>query len=273
MNAIVQVAAREIKLGFRNPWAYSFMGLFAVFMLSLLLINSQGYVQGYSGLTGTLLNLILYLLPLMTLMLGSFSLTGEKEDGNWELLSTYSIGTWSFMAGKYVGVAVVLMVIVSLGFGIAGAGGWLTGSGFDLSAYVLLVGFSFSLALLFLAAAMLIGALARNRWQALTFAAGYWFFTIIAWPPLLIAALGMLPNMWIKPAVASLTLLNPAELSRLFAVIKLGGGSVLGPEYYAWIQWIRGPAGTISFIGMILLWIGIATGAANWLWERGRKRA
>jgi Cu-processing system permease protein len=78
VNEIGYVAAREIKIGFRNPWAYSFMALFALFMLSLLLINAQSYVKGYSGISGTMLNLALYLLPLMALMLGAFSLTGEK---------------------------------------------------------------------------------------------------------------------------------------------------------------------------------------------------
>ncbi|MBP1989521.1 ABC transporter permease [Paenibacillus eucommiae] len=272
MNDILHVAVREIKMGFRNPWAYSFMGLFSLFMLCLLLINAQGYVQGYSGVTGTMLNLILYLLPLMTLMLGAFSLTGEKEDGNWELLSTYPISTGAFMTGKYAGLAVVLLAIVALGFGFAGLVGWITGSDFEIQTYLLLLVFSSSLALLFLAISFLVGTLARNRWQALTVAVAIWFFAIIGWPPLLIASLGMMPYLWVKPAISVLTLLNPAELSRLFVVVKLGGGSVLGPEYYEWIKWIRRPAGTLGFIAVSILWIGIAAGTANWLWERGRTR-
>ncbi|BBH20186.1 hypothetical protein Back11_15310 [Paenibacillus baekrokdamisoli] len=272
MNALITVAVREVKMGLRNPWAYSFMGLFSLFMLSLLLINSQGYVEGYSGITGTILNLILYLLPLMTLMLGSFSLTGEKEDGNWALLSTYPISTWMFIFGKLAGLAIVLLTIVALGFGFAGLAGWMTGRGFDFETYLLLLGFSISLALLFLAISFLIGTLSRNRWQALTVAVATWFFLIIAWPPLLIATLGMLPFLWIKPAISAITFLNPAELSRLFTVIKLGGGSVLGPEYYEWVKWIRRPSGTAGFLAVSVLWIAITVGTANWLWERGRTR-
>jgi len=272
MTQLRLVAAREIKTGFRNPWAYSFIVLFSVFMLTLLLINAQGYVEGYSSVTGTMLSLILYLLPLMTLMLGSFSLTSEKEDGSWELLSTYPLRTSSFIAGKYVGLAVVMLVIILFGFGAAGTVGYAIGSGFGLTAYIVLLGFSISLALMFLALAMLIGTLSRNRWQALTVAVALWFFLVIAWAPALIALLGMLPYMWIKPAVAMLTLLNPAELSRLFAVIGLGGGSVLGPEYYDWVQWIRQPTGTLAFVGFALVWIGVIVGITNLLWERGRSR-
>ncbi len=271
MNEIGYVAAREIKIGFRNPWAYSFMALFALFMLSLLLINAQSYVKGYSGISGTMLNLALYLLPLMALMLGAFSLTGEKEEGNWELLSTYPLGTWAFLSGKYIGLSVVLLVIVALGFGLSGVAGWLLGGGFDFSTYGQLLVFCICLSLFFLGASMLVGTIAKNRWQALTLAVGIWFFAVIAWPSLLIAALGMLPYSVIKPAITVLTFFNPAELTRLFTVVKLGGGSTLGPEYYNWMLWIGSPWGTPVFLGAMLAWIGIALLIAYSVWERGRR--
>jgi Cu-processing system permease protein len=265
------VAVRELKAGFRNPWAYSFMALFTVFMLSLLLIQSQNYVSGYSGATGTLLNLILYLLPLMTLTIGAFSLTGEKEDGSWELLSTYPLATLSFLAGKYAGLAAVMLTITAMGFGVAGLAGWAAGSGFSFSAFVQLFLFSSSLSLMFLSVAMLIGTLSGNRWQALTIVVAVWFFLIIAWQPILIAALGAMPYLWIKPALTVLTMLNPAELARLFTVVKLGGGSMLGPEYYQWIGWVQGPAGTWGFSGLAIAWIGVSLLIAFWFWERGRR--
>lgn len=271
MKTVAVVAARELKAGFRNPWAYAFMALFAIFMLSLLLIQSQNYIEGYSGATGTLLNLILYLLPLMTLAMGAFSLTGEKEDGSWELLTTYPLSTLSFVAGKYAGLAAVMLTITAMGFGAAGLAGWAAGSGFSPAAFGQLFLFSASLTLLFLAVAMLIGTLSRNRWQALTIVVAVWFFLIIAWQPVLVAVLGAMPYLWIKPALTALTLLNPAELARLFTVVKLGGGAMLGPEYYQWIGWIRGPAGNWGFAGAAALWIGCSLFIACWFWERGRK--
>ncbi|TVX94582.1 ABC transporter permease subunit [Paenibacillus agilis] len=261
-----------MKIGFRNPWAYSFTALFALFMFSLLLINTQSYVQGYTGSSSTMINLALYLLPLMALMLGSFSLTGEKEEGNWELLSTYPLRTWTFLTGKYIGLSAVLMVIVSFGFGLSGVASWLLGGAFAAVTYFQLLIFSLCLSLFFLGAAMLIGSIARNRWQALTMAVGVWFFSIIAWPAILIALLGTLPYSWMKTAVTILTFINPAELTRLFTVVKLGGGSTLGPEYYQWMDWIRSPWGTPAFFGVMLLWIGVTQAISYYLWERGRGR-
>lgn len=270
MKELSYVAIREMKIGFRNPWSYSFMILFSLFMFSLLLINSQAYIKGYSGTSSTMLNLILYLLPLMALMLGSFSLTSEKEEGNWELLSTYPLGTWPFIFGKYIGLSVVLLVIVSLGFGLSGAMGWLLDNALDFSTYGHLLIFSICLSLFFLGIAMFAGTIAHNRWQALTIVVGIWFFTIIAWPSVLIATIGMLPYPWIKPALTTLTFFNPAELTRLFTVVKLGGGSTLGPEYYKWMEWINSMWGTTVFFGTLIVWVGLALFISYVVWERGR---
>jgi Cu-processing system permease protein len=272
MTDIIQVARRELKMGFRNPWAYSFLALFCTFSLSLLLINSQNIVQGYSAITGSMLSLVLYLLPLMTLFLGSFSLTAEKEEGNWQLLSTYPIGTLSFIVGKYVGLSVVLLVIISCGYGLMGLISGLLGINFDSATYFLFLAFSAGLVLLFLTIALFIGSLSRNRWQALTISVSVWFFAVIGWPTLLIAVLGLIPYLWVKPLLVAFTFINPAELVRLFVVVKLGGGSVLGPEYFQWVEWIERPNGGLLFAGVCLLWIIGSILVVYRIWERGRTR-
>ncbi|XID96078.1 ABC transporter permease [Paenibacillaceae bacterium WGS1546] len=272
MADLLQVAGREIKIGFRNPWSYSFLALFAVFSLSLLLIQSRDAVEGYSAATGGMLSLILYLLPLMTLFLGAFSLTSEKEDGSWQLLSTYPLSTFSFVAGKYAGLSVVLLAIVAFGYGLMGVVGAAVGTAIRADTYLLFVAFSAGLVLLFLSVAMIVGSLSRNRWQALTIGVALWFFLVIGWSTILIAGLGSLPYPWIKPALVFLTFCNPAELVRLFVVVKLGGGSVLGPEYYEWVGWMQGAGGTAVFLAACAGWIAVFGGIVGWIWERGRSR-
>lgn len=270
MANMLHVAMREIRIGFRNPWSYSFMALFSVFSLSLLLMNARGVVEGYSGTTGSMISLILYLLPLMTLFLGSFSLTAEKEEGSWQLLSTYPLKTFSYIVGKYAGLTVVLLTIVAFGYGLMGAVGLVAGAGFSLQTYLLFLAFSAGLVLLFLALAMIVGSLSRNRWQAMTICVALWFFLVIGWSTILISLLDSLPYPWIKPLLVALTFCNPAELVRLFVVIKLGGGAVLGPEYYNWVQWAQGPRGTLVFLGGCAAMIALAGTLVCWIWERRR---
>ncbi|WP_438444243.1 ABC transporter permease [Gorillibacterium sp. sgz5001074] len=271
MNFMI-IAARELKLGFRNPWAYSFLALFTFFSAAVLLIQSQTRIEGYTHTTGSLLNLILYLLPLMTILLGSFAVTSEKEEGGWQLLATYSLTSFQLLLGKYVGLAAVLFAIVGVSFGVSGLLGSLLGH--SLSVYTLAFFYFSSLLLVFvfLGVSVWIGAWAKNRWQALTIGVGLWFVLILAWPTLLIALLGFLPYPVIKPALQILTAMNPAELIRVFMVTRIGGGTSFGPEYYEWIRWLNGASGLAAFVAIGLLWIAVSLGLATWLWERGRRR-
>ncbi|MGG1445266.1 ABC transporter permease [Brevibacillus laterosporus] len=268
----IHIAKREIQIGFRNPWAYSFLALFSLFSLALLLIQAQAYMEGYTHTTGAMLNLILYLLPLMTLLLGSFSITSEKEEGSWQLLSTYPLSTSAFLGGKYLGLAAVLIAIISFGYGLSGLVGALFGKGFTLSLLLFFFLFSILLILLFLGIAVWIGTFCQNRWQALTVGVSIWFLFILAWPTLLISVLGWLPYQAIKPAVQILTILNPAELVRIFMIIKMGGGSIFGPEYYQWVDWLKTSMGTTLFAVFCLLWVVLMMAGSILAWERRRYR-
>lgn len=269
---LIAIARREIKLGFRNPWAYSFLALFSAFSLMILLIQSQSGVAEYTHTTGAMINLILYLLPLMTLLLGSFAVTAEKEDGGWQLLSAYPLSAASLLWGKYCGIFVVLLSIVCFGYGFSGVLAALFGRAFAAGTLAFFVLFSLLLVLLFLGAGVWVGTISRNRWQALTYAVAIWFVLVLGWPTLLIAVLGWLPYPWIKPALIALTFLNPAELVRIFMVTRMGGGSIFGPEYYKWISWIADWKGSVVFALVCLAWIGLTVLTAILLWERGRGR-
>lgn len=272
MNHFTTILKRELKLGFRNPWSYSFLTLFILFMLSLMLIHQQGYTSGYSGVTGMLMNLTLYLLPLITLMLGSFAITGEKEDGSAALLYTYRLSITSWLGGKYAGLLIVLSIIVTIGYGVTGVISSFSSGGFTAGTYSLLFLFALLLIAAFLAIAMLIGALAATRWQALTYVIGVWFFFIIGWSPIMIAVLGQLPYLWIKPLLTLFTFFNPAEWIRVYIITALGGGTIIGPEYYQWITWINDPSGHIAFIVLFVAYVlGLLT-LAGWIWKRGRQR-
>jgi Cu-processing system permease protein len=164
----------------------------------------------------------------------------------------------------------VLLTIVTFGYGLMGIVAVILGISFELSTYLLFLAFSCGLVLLFLSTALFIGSLSRNRWQALTISVMIWFFLVIGWPAILIAVLSFLPYLWIKPLLTLLTMLNPAELVRLFVVIKLGGGSVLGPEYYEWVSWIREPGGSLAFILVFMAWMICSIACVYWIWERRR---
>src|SRR5699024_8035634 len=118
-------------------------------------------------MTGTMMNKTLYLLPLITLLFGGVSIANEKEDGHWGLLSTYPLSTYTFLWGKYLGLSIIMVVMLSFSFGLAGLITFLFGKSITLMTLLFFWMFASSLALVFLGISITIGALANNRWQAL----------------------------------------------------------------------------------------------------------
>lgn len=173
---IFTVAKRELKLGFRNSWTYSFLILLTIFTIVILLLHSTIPTnQGYTEMTGTVINMTLYLLPLITLLLGGFSLTTEKEDGEWSLLSTYPISSYSFLWGKWLGLSIIKITMILFSFGIAGLLITLFGQGLNIQTFIFFLLFSIALAIVYLSISFLIGSIAKNRWQSLIGGITIWF--------------------------------------------------------------------------------------------------
>lgn len=267
--SILTIANREIKLGFKNSWTYSFLILLTIFTITIFLLQSgMTSTEGYTDVTGTMLNMILYLLPLTTLLLGGVSAAVEKEDGHWELLSTYALSPYTFLFGKWIGLAVIKLTMLAFSFGIAGIIAVIFGKSLDMGTFLFFWIFSSLLALVYLSIALTVGAFAKNRWQALIGGISIWFITIVIWPILLTSVLSQLPYTAIRPSLEVSTFLNPAELIRVFSIIKIGAGSVFGPEYYHWINWVNTPLGTPLFIIILIIWSVIAISIGGFVWGR-----
>lgn len=270
---MLTVFQRELKLGFRNSWTYSFLILFSIFTGAILLLHSSvSSIEGYTNMTGTLMNMTLYLLPLITLLLGSFSITAEKEDGHWGLLATYPLSSVSFFFGKWLGLAIILTTIIFFSFGISGMLISIGGQTMNTETFIFFLVFSVLLALTYLSIAFLIGALSKNRWQALIGAIAVWFITIVIWPLLMISLLTQLPSYkLVQPTLQVLTILNPAEFIRVFSMMRLGAGSAFGADYDALITWALSNNGLIIFIIMLIIYVFVTLFISSWIWNRGDK--
>lgn len=268
---MLAVAQREIKLGFRNSWTYSFLILLSIFTIALFLLQSGvSTIQGYTDMVGTMMNMILYLLPLITLLLGGFSATTEKENGQWGLLSTYPITAHTFLWGKWIGLAVILLTMLLFSFGLSGVIAIVFGQALSMYSLVYFWFFSSVLTLIYLSISIFIGSFARNRWQALIVSISVWFITVIIWPLLMISTLSHLPSYkHIQPTLQFLTLLNPAEFVRVFFVMRLGAGSAFGATYDQWNTWATSSVGVIIFTGLCLTWIIASIWIGGFIWKRG----
>lgn len=242
-----------------------------IFTIAILLLQSGvTTTQGYTDVTGTVINMTLYLLPLTTLLLGGFSATAEKEDGQWGLLSTYPITGYAFLWGKWIGLAIILLTMIFFSFGLAGMLILLFGQGLSIHTFIFFLLFSAVLALVYLSIALLIGSIAKNRWQSLVGGITIWFVTIVIWPLLIISILSHLPSYkLVQPTLQVLTLLNPAEFVRVFSIMRMGAGSAFGADYYKWITLATSSYGPFVFLSVFISWIVILIFISGFIWSRG----
>jgi len=202
-----------------------------VISLLIMLERTNGTISGYTNITGTIVNIMLYILPLFMLIYGSFSIANEMENGQWRLLCTYPLEMSSYFFGKLGGQFTAQAVSYSLAYWLSMLIGLITGISISLDWMLVLYLFSLLLILFFLCFGLFLGSFVSTRWQALTYSVGVWFVLIMIWPTLLIAITSVLPYPMIGAVLKTAMFINPAEFTRFFLVAKLNAGSIFGQAY------------------------------------------
>lgn len=216
----------------RQKTSYVFLFLWGIVMLFIfLLVKNSPAVTSYTNITGAAFNILLYLLPLFMLIVGSFAIAGEKENGQWQLLSTYPISAFSYLTGKLCGQLIAQTVIFTLSFGSSLTIALFFQISLSLKWVLTLYIFSLLLQSIFLVIGIVVGSFTKGRWQALSLSIAIWFLLIMMWPTALISILNLMPYKMISPILHVLLFLNPAELLRVFFVVRMDGGSVFGQVY------------------------------------------
>ncbi|MDR7001936.1 ABC transporter permease subunit [Neobacillus niacini] len=241
-----------------------------VFSLLFLLARSNDAISGFTNITGTIVNIILYLLPLFMLIFGSFSITNEMESGQWNLLCTYPVSIPSYLSGKFLGVFTAQALVFSLSFGLSMAIGLL--AKIQLSVQWVLAIYLFSLFLIyfFLILGIFVGTLVKTRWKALMISVAVWFFLIMIWPTALISILGLVPFPMIDRLMKIALILNPAEFLRIFLIVQWDSGSIFGQSYDSIVYLFQSRAGWMILIVYMLAYLLILFSLAGLCLKRRR---
>lgn len=244
MRVIGIIAGKEIRDGLRNRWVASTVLLLTALALALYFLGSAptGNVRA-STLDVTvvsLVNLSVYLLPLIALMLSYDALVGEFERGSMLLLLTYPLTRWEIVAGKFAGHMVILLIAILVGYGgTALAIAMATGSSVEhWSAYVIMMASSWLLGGVFLTLGYVISALVQERATALGAAIAVWLVAVVLYDFALMAVLLADTEQAISQNLFSALLaLNPTDAYRILnltgieSVSQAAGMANIGAEY------------------------------------------
>jgi Cu-processing system permease protein len=220
------IAGKEFWDRIRSRWVLAAAAIFTLFALVIAYFGSaQAGAVGFKGMDLTiasLVSLVIYLVPLISLILGYDALVGERERGSLDLLLTMPITRLELILGKYLGLGAALACSTIAGFGLAGI---VLSYGIGVTALLHYASFILTtllLGLAFLSLALLLSVYCTSKVAASGIAIALWFFYVLVYDLLLVGMLVVVGGGgYVGRIFPLLMLLNPADIFRILNVYNL----------------------------------------------------
>ena len=220
---IIIVMGKEAADSRRNRWFILFTVIFAGLALGLSLLGFSGLgtfgIAGFGRTVASLINLVMLIVPLMGLMLGAISISGERERGSLLPLLAQPIMPTEILLGKYFGTAVALTAAILFGFGFSGIIIAWQGGLAQFSDYLMLVGLTLLIGLVHLSIGFLISTFTSKSTTAISIALILWLTIVF------VSDLGLIGTAVVlrlsPPVLLAFTLINPAQVFKLTAIYTI----------------------------------------------------
>lgn len=273
---LLRLAVREFRESLRNYWFWVNSAVFLGGGLVLVLFGqTDASVLGYRGVARSLaglMQLALFVVPLMALFPSAAAVAGEREVGTLDYLLAQPVTRGEVFTGKWLGVAAA--VLLSLAGGFAVVGGAAVVRGMPSGLLGLLAGLTGMLALAFVSLGSWISAFTSTQGRATSLGLTAWLFFLA------LGSLGLMGGFvaWGVPAAAleAWAFVNPVEAFRMAMITLLDPGlEMLGPVG-ADLARMLGPGALLALsVGSLAAWAVGAFGAGRRTFrspERPRRR-
>lgn len=252
------VAGREYRIVVRSRLTLGIALLVAVFAAGVVAFGASGAGAGrYDAVAASLVELGVYLVPLVGVAAGYDAIVAPAERGTLELLFSLPIGRRRVVLATYAGRAAATGAALVVGF-LPGAvlSLWLVGPP-SVGPYATVVVSALLVAAAFLAIGLLVSTLAREKTHALGAALVVWLWFVLLHD---LAALAAISTFDLQgTGVAVMVVTNPADCFRVLALSGLdatagGIGAVLTDA-----------ALSIPLVAAALLaWVAVPLALASW---------
>ena len=271
MRTILEIARQEFTINVRNKWTVLFAVVFGLLVVSISYfgIAAEGYsgLQSFTRTSASILNLVLYIVPLISLTMGTLSFTGDK--GSTELLYSQPVSRGEVLFGKLLGIFWSIAVSTLSGFVVAGTI-ILFNTGLDgLARYASFVALSLGLALVFLSVSVAVSIACKRKSKAFGLSLFIWFFFVLFYD--LLAIGGAVLLSWSSANVFLFLSLfgNPVDMVRVASLIILDDVTIFGAAGAALLRFLGGPVLSLSFLaGGLGLWIAVPLLASHRMLRR-----
>lgn len=270
MNGCLTVARESLRRVAAARAILLFAVLFAVLALGLSYFGLAGQratgFQGFARLTGSLLNLVVYVVPLMALMVGTTEVAGRLH--HLSVILAQPVGRSAVLVGSYLGVAAALAAALVIGLGAAGVLVGLQSGAAAAGGFAVLVAVALALLLAFLAVAYLLGVVFLDRLRAMGAAVMVWFAAVVGYDLGVIGLSSLLKGLSLKTVLLPAILLNPVDLGRVVVTLAGGRGALFGPAGATLVDVFGRPAGAALAAGVLALHVVLPLVAAVLVFRR-----
>ncbi|MEK7347879.1 MAG: ABC transporter permease [Candidatus Eisenbacteria bacterium] len=247
------VAAEEYRRALETRWLFAFTALFALLVLGLsyfgLAQSREVGFQGFSRVTLSLMNLVLFLVPLTGLVVGVGSVAGGGDA--LPLLLAQPVSRGEVLIGKYLGLCAALTVAQALGFGGGGVVVAFQAGSDQIAGFAALTALSFLLGCLSLSAALCIASLFPDRLRALSMALFLWLLMVVLYDLAVLGTTAILRGLPLQAVLIPALLVNPVDLVRILITIAVGSGALFGPTSAVLVQFFGGTGGALLALGVL----------------------
>lgn len=217
-----------------------------LFTLGILYLGND-----ISKATISLLNVVLLLVPLISIVFGTMYFYNLKEFK--ELLLSQPVSRTSIILGEYFGLSVSLAFSFLIGVGTP-----LMIAGFTVdNLFLLLVG-TF-LTFIFVGLAFLSSVITSDKVKGMGIALFIWFYFSIIFDGLVLSILVFFEDYPLEKVMLLLTFLNPIDLARVIVLLKLDISVLMGYTGALYQKFFGTWIGITTSIVFLILWSLIPT--------------
>ncbi|HEY9724382.1 MAG TPA: ABC transporter permease subunit [Oscillatoriaceae cyanobacterium] len=270
MRSISLIAWRELRDALHSRWLLGFGLLLALLTLAisyygLVSAHEVGF-QGFASVSASLLNLILFALPLVAMLQAIASLNADGDE--LAILLTQPLARGQVLLGKYLGMLASMVVTLGGGLLLGGLVVLVQAGGDALLSFLLLMLLSFVLMAAFSAIGMLLGVVWRERTRALGTALAVWFALDVLYDLVVFGVTISSPGFSLKAMLIGALLLNPIDGVRVCYLLTTGASSFVGVAGAVLAETLGSPLGLASLVGVLLLTPIATLGVAGRLFQR-----
>jgi len=178
-NTVYSIAKKEFTDNVRNRWIIALTIIFVILTFATSILGGKGTLGGLDETVIALLSISCVLIPLIAIMLGYATISGEAESGSLSVVLSYPVRRLEVLLGKFFGLGMVIVTSVIIGFGSAGSIIIAVAGTSKWGNYLAFIGLTILLGILYLSLSICFSAICKKRVASLGMGIMIFFWSML----------------------------------------------------------------------------------------------